>query len=89
MFLCKHRIIVNEMSSIIFAKQMHHIAVGDASLKLPASILFGFTNAKDANQASFFALVRLSGTRTLRGQLALVIDYPKALHNDYTILQIS
>ena len=29
----KHRIIASEMSNIIFAKQMHHIAIGDASLK--------------------------------------------------------
>jgi hypothetical protein len=29
--LGKHRIIASETSNIIFAKQMHHIAVGDAS----------------------------------------------------------
>ncbi len=28
----KHRIIASETSNIIFAKQMHHIAVGDTSL---------------------------------------------------------
>ena len=33
-FFGKHHIIANEMSNIIFAKQMHHIAVGDASLHL-------------------------------------------------------
>ena len=27
----KHRIIASETSNIIFAKQMHHIAAGDAS----------------------------------------------------------
>ena len=27
----KHRIIASETSNIIFAKQIHHIAVGDAS----------------------------------------------------------
>ena len=32
--LGKHRIIANEMSNIIFAKQMHHIAIGDASLQI-------------------------------------------------------
>jgi len=40
MFIGKHRIIANEMSNIIFAKQMHHIAKGDASLNLdPLSLL--------------------------------------------------
>ena len=29
----KHRIIANEMGNIIFAKQMHHIAFGDASFE--------------------------------------------------------
>ena len=29
----KHRIIASKTSNIIFAKQMHHIATGDASLK--------------------------------------------------------
>jgi hypothetical protein len=29
--LGKHRIIASETSNIIFAKQMHHIAIGDAS----------------------------------------------------------
>ena len=29
----KHRIIATSGSNIIFAKQMHHIAIGDASLK--------------------------------------------------------
>ena len=32
-FIGKHRIIANEMSNIIFAKQMHHIAAGDASFE--------------------------------------------------------
>ena len=32
--LGKYRIIANEMSNIIFAKQMHHIAIGDASLQI-------------------------------------------------------
>jgi len=32
-FWGKYRIIASETSNIIFAKQMHHIAVGDASLK--------------------------------------------------------
>ena len=31
----KHRIIATNGSNIIFAKQMHHVAVGDASLKYP------------------------------------------------------
>jgi len=30
-FYGKHRIIASETSNIIFAKQMHHIAEGDAS----------------------------------------------------------
>jgi len=30
---CKHRIIASERSNIIFAKQMHHITIGDISLK--------------------------------------------------------
>jgi hypothetical protein len=30
-FYGKHRIIATEGSNIIFAKQMHHIAAGDAS----------------------------------------------------------
>ena len=30
-FWGKHRIIASATSNIIFAKQMHHIAVGDAS----------------------------------------------------------
>ena len=33
MFCGKHRIIATNGSNIIFAKQMHHIAAGDASLK--------------------------------------------------------
>ena len=32
--LGKYRIIANEMSNIIFAKQMHHIDIGDASLQI-------------------------------------------------------
>jgi hypothetical protein len=32
-FYGKHHIIATEGSNIIFAKQMHHIAAGDASLK--------------------------------------------------------
>jgi hypothetical protein len=31
--LGKHRIIATNGSNIIFAKQMHHIAAGDASLR--------------------------------------------------------
>ena len=34
MLLRKHRIIANEMSNIIFARQMHNIAIGHASLKI-------------------------------------------------------
>ena len=33
-FYGKHRIIASETSNIIFAKQMHHIAAGDASFSL-------------------------------------------------------
>ena len=33
MFFSKHRIIASETSNIIFAKQIHRIAIGDASLK--------------------------------------------------------
>ena len=29
----KHRIVASETSNIIFAKQMHHIAAGDASFE--------------------------------------------------------
>ena len=32
-FWGKHRIIASETSNIIFAKQMHHIAAGDASFE--------------------------------------------------------
>ena len=32
-FYGKHRIIATNGSNIIFAKQMHHVAAGDASLK--------------------------------------------------------
>ena len=40
MFIGKHRIIARATSNIIFAKQMHHIAKGDASLHLaPSPIL--------------------------------------------------
>jgi len=34
-FYGKHRIIATNGSNIIFAKQMHHVAAGDASLKYP------------------------------------------------------
>jgi hypothetical protein len=33
-FWGKHRIIATNGSNIIFAKQMHHIAAGDASLRI-------------------------------------------------------
>ena len=33
-FYGKHHIIATDGSNIIFTKQMHHIAVGDASLKI-------------------------------------------------------
>ena len=37
MFFGKHRIIVSETNNIIFAKQMHLIAKGDASFLTPNS----------------------------------------------------
>ena len=42
-FRGKHHIIANEMSNIIFAKQMHHIAIGDASLQILTRFLSLFT----------------------------------------------
>jgi hypothetical protein len=38
-FYGKHRIIASGMSNIIFAKQIHHIAVGDASLFFDSSLV--------------------------------------------------
>ena len=37
-FWGKHRIIASETSNIIFAKQMHHIAAGDASFNFPSAL---------------------------------------------------
>jgi len=45
-FFGKHRIIANEMSNIIFAKQMHHIAVGDASFHLASMPLLCYNTLK-------------------------------------------
>ena len=43
-FYGKHRIIASETSNIIFAKQMHHIAVGDASFDKPPLLCYNKTN---------------------------------------------
>ena len=46
MFLGKHYIIANEMSSIIFAKQIHHITESDALFNVVSSPLLCYNTPK-------------------------------------------
>ena len=45
-FYGKHRIIASGMSNIMFAKQIHHIAVGDASLFFDSSLILCYNTSK-------------------------------------------
>ncbi|MBR4099865.1 MAG: hypothetical protein IKK55_02630 [Clostridia bacterium] len=45
-FFGKHRIIASETSNIIFAKQMHHFTVGDASLHLASPLFLCYNTPK-------------------------------------------
>ena len=68
----KHRIIANEMSNIIFAKQMHHIAAGDAS----SVITYLFRSFRYTSDSSFFGLPAFSFTEGLPSAMSTIAFLP-------------